>query len=196
MNTSPGWSLRLVDLLLLELLVLGIPGCGSLLAFTPERAAVEALLGPPAITGRPENIVPDSVRVAQTQDWQDGSMVAVTFSATEPPSGLVDCLYIFEVTRKRSRWSVISQESGCGPAGGSGEPFQQLLGQTWGSDIPGMSIAYGLVFDNRILALDILWEDGERGLVPVINGTYFWAREGLHETVLERPLDANGDLVE
>jgi hypothetical protein len=58
-----------------------------------------------------------------------------------------------------------------------------------------MSIVYGLVYDERIVALDILWEDGEREAIPVDDRTYLWPREGIHETVLVRPLDANGDLV-
>jgi hypothetical protein len=194
-SISHSWSRRLAGLLLLELLVLAIPGCGSMLAFTPERAAIEALLGPAERTGRSELITPGSVKVAQTQEWQDGSLVAVTFSAFEDGTGPVDCLYIFEVIRDRYRWAARSRESTCEPAGG-GESFQQLQSQMWGTDISGMTTAYGLVFDSRIAALDILWEDGEREAVEVINGTYLRVREGVHEIVLERPLDANGDLVE
>jgi hypothetical protein len=58
-----------------------------------------------------------------------------------------------------------------------------------------MSIAYGLVYDTNIHTLDILWEDGERETIAVINGTYIWVREGVHDAVLVRPLDENGDLI-
>jgi hypothetical protein len=194
-STSPSWSLRRARVLPLGLIILAFSGCGSLLTFTPERAAVEVLLGPPETTGRTENITPGSVKVAQTQDWREGYMVAVTFNATEPQTGLLDCLYIFEATRAQSRWVAYPQERDCGPAGGNGEAYQQLQSQMWGTDIPGMSIAYGLVYDTNIHTLDILWEDGERETIAVINGTYIWVREGVHDAVLVRPLDENGDLI-
>jgi hypothetical protein len=177
-------------------MVLAIPGCGSMLNFTPERAAVEALLGPPELTGRPENIVPGSVKVAQTQDWQDSSMVVVTFNATETEIGVEDCLYLFQVTRIHSEWAANHVGGGCWTAVFRGELFQQSLQQSWGSDEPGKSWVFGLVYDDRIVSLDILWEDGERAPVAVVNGTYFWPREGVHETVMVRSLDENGDLVE
>jgi hypothetical protein len=51
-NTSRSWSRSLARLLLFEILILTTSGGGSMLAFTPKRAAVEALLGPPERTGR------------------------------------------------------------------------------------------------------------------------------------------------
>jgi hypothetical protein len=195
-NTSPSWSRKLARLLLIEVIILTTSGCGSLLAFTPERAAVDALLGPPELTDRPKDITPGSVKVAQTQGWQNGFIVVVTFSTTEEDAILVDCLFIFEVTREPSSWSAVLQEKACGPVGGSGEPFQRLQSQLSGTNIPGMTTAYGQVFDSRIRSIDLLWEDGERETVEVINGTYLSLREGVHETVYLRPLDAIGDLVE
>ena len=191
----PGNMNRLAGLLLLELLLLASPGCGSLLAFTPERAAVEALLGPADRTGRPENIVSGSVKVQQIQAWRDASIVLITFNATEPEIGLVDCLYLFRVTRVRSRWVTDQDGQGCWTTGGSGELFQISLNQSWGSEDPGMSWAYGLVYDGRVAALDFLWEDGEMETIAVIQGTFLAMRTGVHEMVLVRPLDTNGDLV-
>lgn len=196
MNTSPNWSRKLARLLVIEVLLFTTSGCGSLLEFTPERAAVEALLGPPERMGRPEDITQGSVKVAQTQEWQEGFMVVVTFNATEHEIGLEDCLFIFQVTRERTRWVAVPQEESCSPAGGSGEPFQRSQSQLWGTNIPGMTTAYSLVYDSRIRFIDLLWEDGERETVEVINGTYLSLREGVHETVFLRPLDAIGDLVE
>jgi len=77
----------------------------------------------------------------------------------------------------------------------SGELFQISLNQSWGSEDPGMSWAYGLVYDGRVAALDFLWEDGEMETIAVIQGTFLAMRTGVHEMVLVRPLDTNGDLV-
>jgi hypothetical protein len=108
---------------MLELLVLAVPGCGSLLTFTPERAAVETLLGAPEFSGRQKDILPGSVKVAQTLDWQDGAMVIISYGAADREARPLDCLHLFQVTRERSGWVAISQGEDCMPADRIGEPF-------------------------------------------------------------------------
>ena len=175
-----------------------LASCSAWLTFTPERAAIQALLTPDPLMGALiERVInPDSVKVAQSQPWQDSVAVLLTFNGTEEGFGQVDCLSLYTVTKERSTWSPHREGTGCWPAGGAGEVIQMHIGQRSGTDLPGVSHLAGLVYDARVVAVEAHWGDGLVEKIEVIDGTFLQIRAGVHDPEQILPLDENGEQVQ
>ena len=171
-----------------------ISGCSSLFGFGPEQAAIYHLVNTESSLVE-FAIVPDSVRADQSQPWQDTFIVLVTFNSLEAGVNMNDCLALIRVRQIEDNWSSNMVAICCWTAG-SEDVYQVCSGQ---SDSPAnvdLSYLSGAIYDDRIAAFDVLWEDGLRGEYPTVNRTLLVLRGGIHEPAQIRPLDPVGRLVE
>src|SRR4030067_2682204 len=100
-----------------------LASCSAWFTCPPERAAIRALLNPDPLMDSliEREINPDSVKVAQSQPWQDSVAVLLTFNGTEEGFGQIDCLSLYTVTKERSTWSPHREGTGWCPGGRAGE---------------------------------------------------------------------------
>jgi hypothetical protein len=174
------------------ILVVGLSACN--LSFSPERAAVQAVLD---MNGTPGNmqVDPATIQVLQKQSLQDDEMVLVAFQAIQDNGQLSECLFMHQVHRGPLGWVIGSSGGGCGPAGGSGEPLGIGAGRYGGTDRESSSHVAGRVYEEGIVAVEVTWDDGQRQRVPVVNGSYLAVRESLNDYAQVLALNANDEVV-
>jgi hypothetical protein len=174
------------------ILVLGLSACN--LSFSPERAAVQAVLDMNGTPGHMQ-VDPATIRVLQKQSLQDNEMVLVAFQAIQENGQLSECLFMHEVHRGPLGWATGGGGGGCGPAGGSGEPLGIGAGRHGGTDGRSSSHVAGRVYEEGIVALEVTWDDGQRQRVQVVNASYLAARAGLHDYAQLQALNAKDEVV-
>jgi hypothetical protein len=176
----------LAAMILTTLVVL--TGCG----FSPEQAALRALM-----EGSPTTqINPATIQALQSQSWGETVNVLVAFQAIEENGQVFQCLFLYEAHKSRQLgWGVSHSGGGCGPLGGSGEPIGIGGGQHSGTGRPAISHATGLVFQPDIASIEIVWDDGERQRVEVVNNSYLALRTGRHEYAQIQALNGKDEVI-
>jgi hypothetical protein len=175
--------------LALVLALLFLSGCS--LTFSPEQAAIRTVLES-QIRPQPD---PATVRVLQSQPWGDSVVVLLTYQAVDQGGGVVECLSMYEIQRNTLGWMGGSGGGGCSPAGGDGQVIGIGAGQHRGSQGIGLSHVTGFVYDEDISTVDVLWDDGEREQVEVVNGSYLALRSRAHTWAELQALNADGQVV-
>jgi hypothetical protein len=161
-------------------------------AFSPEQAAIRALLETP----RTMQANPATIQVLQTQSWGNQVNVLVKFQAVEENGQVSQCLFLYETHKiGQAGWGAAGGGGGCGPLGEGGEPIDVGGGQYSGTGRPAMSHVKGLVYEAGITAVETVWDDGEHQHVEVINGSYLAVRGGLHEYTQIQALNDKGEVV-
>jgi hypothetical protein len=177
--------------ILFSILVVLLAGCGPLLNFTPQRAAVQEALN----FGEPDLPVdPDSIQVLQSQEQGEMTLVLVAFQRGRGPTMPDECLAIYEVRKSALGWQVNSGGTGCGPIGGDGRAIDVTSGSQRSNE-SASSQTVGLVRDPSIVTVEVTWQDGEIQSVPVINGSYLAWREGVSSHTVVLGLDAGGEVI-
>lgn len=174
--------------LLLPLLML-LAAC----AFSPERAVVQEVLK----NGRgwkDLDIDANTIRVLQTQPRDDGMVIQVVFQAVRDDGQRLECLYEYQTRKSRLEWVIGGGGGGCGPGGGSGESIGIGSGWNW-SERESWSRVSGLVYVEGIVAVKVVWDDGESQRVEVVNGSYLAVRDGVHKYLQVQALDAGNEVV-
>jgi hypothetical protein len=174
-------------LLISVTIVLLLSACGSMLNFTPERAAVQEVLrfGEPNLP-----VDPDSVQVLQTQAQGEMTLVLVAFQRGRGAAFPDECLAIHEVRRTALGWMTGSGGTGCGPIGGTGGSLDVGSG-AHRSNESASSHTFGLVRDPLIATVEVTWDDGQVQQVPVVNSSYLVWREGVSSPAFVTGLNAN-----
>jgi hypothetical protein len=161
-------------------------------AFSPEQAAIRALLEAP----RTMQVKPATIRVLQTQSLGDEVNILILFNATQENGQVSQCLFLYEAYESRPvGWVIDGSGGGCGPVGGSGESIGIGAGQHSGSGRPALSHVKGLVHQASIQAVEVIWDDGEHQHVEVVNDSYLAVRGGLHEYVQLQALNEKGEVI-
>jgi hypothetical protein len=181
--------------LLAFLSVLLLAGCQSLMAFTPEQAAMQNALD--YDLGSDYTLDPNSIRVLQSQRLQDSTLVLVSFQENRQGSRM-QCLFHFETHRVPiGTWVSGSGGGGCSSADQDRTPLEVGMGKSMNSQ-PGR-LNYievdGFVNQEDIQTVKVTWQDGETQQVEVVNGTYLAARAGSQEIEKIEGLDASGQVV-
>jgi hypothetical protein len=181
--------------LLAFLSVLLLAGCQSLMAFTPEQAAMQNALD--YDLGSDYTLDPNSIRVLQSQRLQDSTLVLVSFQENRQGSRM-QCLFHFETHRVPiGTWVSGSGGGGCSSADQGRTPLEVGMGKSMNSQ-PGR-LNYievdGFVNQEDIQTVKVTWQDGETQQVEVVNGTYLAARAGSQEIEKIEGLDASGQVV-
>ncbi len=161
-------------------------------AFSPEQAAIRALLEAP----RTMQVKPATIRVLQTQSLGDEVNILILFNATQENGQISQCLFLYEAYESRPvGWVIDGGGGGCGPVGGSGESIGIGAGQHSGSGRPALSHVKGLVYQANIQAIEVAWDDGEHQRVEVVNDSYLAMRGGLHEYVQVQALNEKDKVI-
>jgi len=190
-------SIQKSSLLFLLLLLSGLlaAGCQSLMAFTPEQAAVQNILDYNG--GGDFALDPNSIRVMQSQKLQDSVIVLVAFQGTQQGSPQ-QCLFHYEAHQATlGTWAGGNGGGGCSMAGQDQNPLEVGMGKIMGTQ-PGVlnyTEVDGFVNQEDIRTVKVTWQDGETQQVDVINGTYLAARAGSQEIEKIEGLDASGQVV-
>ena len=184
MRRLPG----LLVFVLCGLVLLG--GC----AFSPERALAAEVR---VMEGQWQNMQmrPETAQIRQQQPWQEGLLYLLSFEAIRSNGQRSDCLYTLQIEQKGLGWRVTGSEGGCGPLGGDGKPMSVGWGQHSGLERASLSHLRGLVYDPAVVAVQVVWEDGQEQRVEVANGSYLALRAGRHELSQERGLDSQDEIV-
>lgn len=178
--------------LLITLLLLTLTGCQALMSLTPEQVAIQAVME----QNRPDvQVDQQTIQVLQSQAWGEGRLVLVAYQQVERNRPRTQCLQMNEIDRPRGRWAAGNSSAGCTPIGGSPDPLDVGSGTSSGSDRPGLSYVSGNVNDPAIVAVEVVWADGEVQQVDVINSSYLAAREGVLSPVEVRGLDTDGNVI-
>lgn len=138
---------------------------------------------------------PATAQVLQSQAWGKLVIVLVTYQAVRNGGQITECLTLYETHRSPLGWVVGSGGGGCGPVGGSGEPIDIGAGQHSGSERPALSHVKGLVYDERVKTIEVVWADGERQRVEVVNSSYLVVREGSQNHAEIRALNEDDEVV-
>jgi len=158
--------------------------CGLVLlggcAFSPERALAAEMR---AMEGQWQDMQmrPETAWVRQQQPWQGGLLYLLSFEAIRSNGQRSDCLYTLQIEQKGLEWRATGSEGGCGPLGGDGKPMSVGWGQHSGQDRASLSHVGGLIYDQAVVTVQVVWEDGEEQRAEVANGSYLALRAGRHE---------------
>jgi hypothetical protein len=169
--------------------LLFLSGCS--LTFSPEQAAIQTVLESQV---RPQPN-PSTIRVLQSRPWRDGAVVLLTYQAVDQDGGISECLSMYETQRSMLGWIGGSGGGSCSPAGGDGQALGIGAGQHSGGDGIGLSHVTGLVHNEDISMVDVVWDDGERQQVEVVNGSYLALRAGAHMWAELQALNADGEVI-
>ena len=178
-------------------LVLPVMGC----SFTPERAVFAEVRR----RGQRWADTPvdwNTLQLLQTVRFDDRTIVAVAMTRIEKVGERSDCVFVYEATRRRLAWWAVGGGGGCGPAdvadvpgSGAAAPIHIGSGQNHAMRADGWSRVDGLVYDDAIARVEVVWEDGTTQGVSVIRGSILAVREGTHQYQEVRALDAEGQVV-
>jgi hypothetical protein len=160
-------------------------------ALSPEEAAIQAVQESQGIT----RISPGTLQHLQTQPWQDGVMVLVSYQTLVENGQIAECVSLYEAQRQQLGWASGGGGGGCWTGGGHSEPIGIGAGQHSGNGRPGLSYVYGLVYDERVAAVKVTWDDGQEQQGEVVNGSYLVLRAGAHDYGQIRALDAEGNTI-
>jgi hypothetical protein len=170
---------------------LALGGC----AFTPEQAVLrEVLQTGGGLAGMQTQ--PDTLSILQRQQQGEEVIYLVTYQAVRSSGELSECLALYQTQRRGLQWQMTGAGAGCGPAGGDGKPIGVGSGRQGGvGSRPGLSHASGLIYDQAVKAVDVVWDDGEVQAAEVANGSYLALRSGLYEVAAVQALNGEGEAV-
>lgn len=184
-----GAALLCVVLFALGGLALG--GC----VFTPEQAVLREILQAGGSWADTQT-QPDTLSVLQRQQQGEEVIYLVTYQAIRSSGELSECLALYQVQRRGFQWQITAAGAGCGPAGGDGKPISVGSGRHGGvGSRPGLSHASGLIYDQAVKAVDVVWDDGEAQAAEVANDSYLVLRSGLYEVAAVQALNGEGETV-
>jgi len=176
-----------------------LAGCGqSAMAFSPQQAAIRAVTlqhGP--------NIVVDqnTIQIRQTVQMDKVTFVALSYRQTDDGKKS-DCTMVYGIEQKAlAAWAPIGGGGGCtfteGDQAPPAEPVEFGSGTNGGSNPadPGFSYAYGLVNQDSVVKVRVIWADGQQQEVSVVNSSYLAVRAGEVHAEKVEGLNVNGDLV-
>jgi hypothetical protein len=180
-----GFGSYLVTVLALLLL----SGCS--MTFSPEQAAIRAALES-RMQVQPD---PATVRILQSQPWGDSVMILLSYRAVDQSGQLSECLMMYETQRNMLGWIAGSGGGGCGPAGGDDQALGIGAGQHGDSNGVGLSHVTGLVYDDNISMVEVVWDDGESQRVEVVNNSYLALRAGRHMWAQLQGVNEDGEVI-
>ncbi|MEJ2600944.1 MAG: hypothetical protein P8Z00_21610 [Anaerolineales bacterium] len=167
-------------------------GCRGLLSFSPERAVVQTVLSSNTFGMQAQ---PDTVQVLQSKTLEGNQFVQVAFQAVDERGLQQECLFVYETRRTPVGFVTGSGGGGCGP---TNQPDEAPIGISVGSS-GGAGVVYteadGFVYQPEIASLEVIWEDGEKQAVEVVNGAYLALRSGRQALDQIKALDAAGEVV-
>ena len=187
----------LLKVVLGALLVVLLAGCAGMPAFTPERAALQQVLGN-SLTH--DKINPNTLAVLQTQNYQEYVMVLVAFQEMDRSGQLSDCLFMYEIRKMSLGWVPGSGGGSCGPAGepsnGPDAPISVAGGNASSTQGPSYTEVRGMVYHPEVTQIEVTWEDGETQQVDVVNSSYLAIRDGSqHRDTMVKALNASGEVL-
>jgi hypothetical protein len=140
---------------------------------SPEIAAVQAVL-----TGHDgTKVIADSMQVLQSFDLDGNISVLMKFQMVNDGL-LMDCDYVYETHRRMFGWVSGGGGGGCS----SGPVGEQQISLGGGSSIAGArstSRAHGIVYDENITSIEVVWDDKLVQWADVINSSFLLVRNGL-----------------
>jgi hypothetical protein len=166
-----------------------LSGCNMI--FSPEQAAIRAALES-QMRVQPN---PATIRVLQSQPWGDNVVILLTYQAVDQSGQTSECLMMYETQRNMLGWIAGSGGGGCGPTGEDGQALGIGAGQHGASDGIGLSHVTGLVYDDNISIVDVVWDDGERQRVEVVNDSYLALRVGRYMWAELQGVNEDGDVI-
>ena len=176
----------------LLMVVLFLSGCDTLLNFSPDRAAVQAI-----VTSRSpsQEIHHDTIRVLQTQESSPGIVVLTTYLATQENDQMLECLALFNSEKFSQGWQAFGLGTTCWEVTLE-DPNPISIGMLQNASLDTkMSYAIGLVFDPDIKLLDITWDDTFSQRIEVIKNSYLAIRAGQSSVASILAYDTKEDLV-
>jgi hypothetical protein len=148
------------------------PDAHNFFTFSPESAAIQALLAP----HQQGQVFPETIEVLQTKEL-DG-VVSVMLRYQMSDEGLIfDCDYVYETRNRYYGWTTLGGGGGC-TSGPVEEQRVGIGGGTRSSNGDSTSRVYGLVSDPEITSIEVLWDDEWLERVDVINGSFLAIRKG------------------
>jgi hypothetical protein len=139
---------------------------------SPEMAAVQAVL-----TGHDgTKVIADSMQVLQSFDLDGNISVLMKFQMVNDGL-LMDCDYVYETQRRIFGWVSSSGGGGCS-SGPAGEQQISLGGGTSISGNRSTSRAHGIVYDENITSIEVVWDDHLVQWADVNNSSFLLVRNG------------------
>lgn len=169
-----------------------LSSCQTLFNFSPDRAAVEEL-----ITNSPVSleIHPETIRVLQLLESEQGIMVLTTYLATNESNQINECLSLYKTAKVSQGWSAYAQGSNCWPAALiDQEPIRVTMGQNSTGESSSSDVS-GLVFDPQIMSIEVIWDDGTIQDLEIVKGSYLAVRSGQYSVQFVHAFDEAGELV-
>ena len=169
-----------------------LSSCQTLFNFSPDRAAVEEL-----ITNSPVSleIHPETIRVLQLLESEQGIMVLTTYLATSESDQMNECLSLYKTAKVSQGWSAYAQGSNCWPAALiDQESIRVSMGQN-STGVSSWSDVSGLVYDPLIKSIEVIWDDGTIQDLDIVKGSYLAVRSGQYSVQFVHALNEAGELV-
>jgi hypothetical protein len=178
--------MRWISLPLISLL---LAGCTQFFTFSPERAAVQALLSP----HQRGQVFTDTIEVLQVKEL-DG-VVSVMLKYQMADEGLIfDCDYVYETQNRSFGWVSLGGGGGCSSGPMEGQQVS-LGGGTRSSNGDSTSRVYGLVDDKDIKSMEVRWDDEMGQREEVINGSFLAIRKGKSAWIEVTGYDGDGTVI-
>jgi hypothetical protein len=178
--------MRWISLPIISLL---LAGCTQIFTFSPERAAVQALLSP----HQRGQVLTDTIEVLQSKE-QDG-VVLVMLKYQMAHEGLVfDCDYVYETQKRSIGWVSLGGGGGCS----SGPMDEQQVSLGWGGGSKNgdsTSRVHAIVYDQEINSMEVRWDDEMVQREEVINGSFMAIRKGKGELSQATGYDADDNVI-
>jgi hypothetical protein len=164
-------------------------GCGPFFNFSPESAAVQAVM-----TGHPgDQVLSDTITVLQKQEHPGAVVVMLKYQMVN--EGLLfSCDYVYEVQKRVFGWTPAGGGGGCS-SGPTDDQQISLSGGTRSSGAESSSQTYGLVYDPEITSIEVEWDDGMLQRADVINSSYLLVRKGQNHWTRVSGYDSNEEMV-
>ncbi|MFO7624107.1 MAG: hypothetical protein R6V73_07130 [Anaerolineales bacterium] len=169
-----------------------LSSCQTLFNFSPDRAAVEEL-----ITNSPVSleIHPETIRVLQLLESEQGIMVLTTYLATNESNQINECLSLYKTAKVSQGWTAYGQGLSCWPAALiDQEPIRVTMGQNSTGESSSSDVS-GLVFDPQIMSIEVIWDDGTIQDLEIVKGSYLAVRSGQYSVQFVHAFDEAGELV-
>lgn len=176
LNTNPGKIFSL-PLLILPLL-LALSGCMPT-AFSPETAALQSVV---EVKFPDFTLDRNTVQIVQRAPLGDRFVYLITYQGNRVNTGRESCLFVYEVHKAPfGGWTSGSGGGGCSNAQPQDQQPISLGSNTSGSsgnNDPGFSAVNGEVFDEKIVQVQVTWNDGQVQQVDVVKNTFLAVRAG------------------
>lgn len=166
-----------------------LAGCGPFLNFSPESAAVQAVM----TTHPGSQVLPDTIVILQTQEQAGSTTVMLKYQRID--NGLLfSCDYVYEGQNRPYGWFPSGGGGGC-TAGVLEDQQIGLGGGTRSSGLNSSSHTSGLVYDPEITSIEVEWDDGLVQRTDVINGSYLLVRKGQNHWASVSGYNSNDEVI-